>query len=577
MRTFINFLGLVGLLVSPALMASPYPNSGSLYFDVREDRLSRVKRKDGPQVTPVESAAQEFSSEPMAVSHFVVYGNKSLEDELIASVLAPFSHRTLTPEQLSKAATSLRDAYRTAGFFLAQVYIPPQAIENGIVTLHVYEGFLEMNGVELDDARGDQINTSVVQQTLTEQLVTGTPLHRSEVERSILLVDDLPGITSHSIIYPGEEVGSARLLVRTENTPSVTGNIDIDNFGNYYTGEERLGATVYFNSLAGMGDQLTFRGVASGSGSNYAYIDYSAPLGGDGWRIGANADYLRYEVGKELSELESDGSAASVRVFASYPIVRSRHHNHSVRAEYSYLDIKDDGANGQLLAERNIHSLSLWLMGDLDHDRLANGITFYSASLTSGSLDITGGQAFVDFDRAKSGADGSFTRLNAEASRLQHLSGPWSVYGAIAGQWATGNMDTSQKFYIGGPFRVAGYPTGEASGDQGANFHADLRYDFEKTLLGGYLQLSFFYAAGWAQLHKNPWEGWEGSNPIIKNDITLQSWGVGMTQSWGSSLSLRAYLGRQLGSNESRDPMTGLDSDQTDSSYRGWAQVIYYF
>jgi len=40
---------------------------------------------------------------------------------------------------------------------------------------------------------------------------------------------------------------------------------------------------------------------------------------------------------------------------------------------------------------------------------------------------------------------------------------------------------------------------------------------------------------------------------------------------------LRGMLGWQIGENDSRDPVTGNDIDQSDKDYRGWLQGIYYF
>ncbi|WP_162846154.1 ShlB/FhaC/HecB family hemolysin secretion/activation protein [Seongchinamella sediminis] len=570
-------------ITTPGVAASPYPNSGLLYQDVRDDRLRQQPRRDvatlpDAEVLPDSEVSQpDVPQYPVEVAHFAVYGNQSLEDSELSEVLAPFSHRTLSPRQLIEAAAALRLAYRQKGFFLTQVYIPPQAIEHGIVTLHVYEGVLEENGVELDDSRGDHVSTQVVESVLAESLATGSPLHRDDVERSILLVDDLPGITSHSVIYPGEDVGAARFLMRTENTPSISGNIDVDNFGNYYTGEERLGATVYVNSPSGAGDQLTFRGVTSGSDSNYVFLDYSRPVGARGWRMGANVDYLDYAFGEGLSQSGSEGKAASIRLFASYPVVRTRHSNLSGRVEYAFLDLEDDGAEGRLLADRRLQTVTAGIAGDHDDDRWASGITYYKASVTAGSVDIRGGEFFEQFDYENVDTDGGFARVNVELSRLQHISGFWSAYGALAGQWASSNLDTSQKFYIGGPFSVPGYPTGQAGGDHGANLHGDLRYDFVALPWGGSLQASLFYAYGWTQLFEDPWDGWEGDNPFIKNNISLQSWGVGLTQTWGSGLILRASAGRQVGSNDSRNPVTAEDADGSDSDYRAWMQVIYYF
>ncbi len=562
----------------PAL-SNPYPNSGLLYRDMREDTLQRLptrRNEAAPRIETPGPAQPAAAIGSVYVSHFVVYGNAELSDETLSNVLAPWSHQELSVQQIDQAAAALRDSYRERGVFAAQVYVPPQAIEDGVLTLHVYEGVLEEGGVHLSN-EGVQVRDSAISAILEENLATGEVMRRDEFERSILLVDDLPGVTSHSVIYPGSEPGEAQFLLRAEDTPRISGNIDADNFGSYYTGEARLGTTVYFNSPTGGGDQVTLRAVTSGSDSNYFFADYSVPISGNGLRVGANVDYLDYELGKQFRATGNEGDAYSLRLFAAYPWIRSRHNNLTGRIEYAYLALDDTGDNEDQEADRRINNLALTIAGDYDDDRWANGEYFYAATLTAGSLDIRGGDAFKEFDRQNVGADGSFVKLNIDIARLQHLAGNWSAYGALSGQWANNNLDSSQTFYLGGPFSNPGYPTGQVAGDLGANLHLDVRHDFWNLPWGGNLQASLFYTLGWVQLYKDTWDGWEAGNPIIKNNINLSSWGIALSQTWNTDLVIRASFGRQIGDNESEDPDTGEAADGSDDDYRAWIQAIYYF
>ncbi len=577
-RTFAVTLLLLFAIHSHDLLATPFPNSGSLYRDVRDDSLRRAPRPPSPepQLQVQDAPEQAVSEADLQVSHFVVFGNTELSDEELSEILTPYSHQTLSPARLHEAMEALRLAYRQRGLFTAQVYLPPQAIENGLVTLHVFEGVLQEGGVSLSD-EANNVRGGVVEDILQENLATGELIRVGEFERTILLADDLPGITTHSVIYPGESPGEARFLLRTEDTSRVTGNIDIDNFGNYYTGEERLGATVYFNSPTGSGDQLTFRAVTSGSDSTYVYTEYSLPVSGNGLRLGISGDYLDYELGEELGDFGADGNAYSGSLFAAYPFIRSRHTNVNTRVEYVHLSLEDDDDSGTLEAERKINMLTASLYGDHDDDLWANGVTYFDLSITGGNVDIDGGDEFKDFDDRNVGTDGGFFKVNFDVSRLQHIRGNWSASGRVAGQFATTNLDSSQKFFIGGPFSVPGYPVGEMSGDYGANLQTDLRYDIRSIPWGGDLQVSAFAAAGWVRLYEDTWKGWQGENPIISNNLELYSWGIAATQTWPSGVVMRSSIGRQIGDNDARNPITGKDTDQSDDDYRAWFQIIYYF
>lgn len=572
----------VGFLVVCGLpshgIASPYPNSGQLYQDVRDGALRRLPKKEEarPELS-VETGIQPENEGPeFHVDHFVVYGNTELRDHELATVLTPFSGRTLNGSGLKDAAVALRTEYHRRGLFAAEVYIPPQAIVDGAVTLHVYEGVLEERGVFLENT-GQRVRDNVVLRILQENLVTGDLIRTAEFERTILLVDDLPGITSHSLLYPGTEPGEARFLMRTDDTPFVSGNVDVDNFGSIYTGETRLGATLYLNSPSHRGDQVTVRAVTSEDDYRYIFLDYSQPVSGNGLRIGINADYMDYELGRKYKGAGTGGDASSLRLFTTYPFVRSRHANAHGRVEYAYLRVDDDNNVDAFRAKRRIHTLTAGLSGDLDHDALADGITYFDLTATVGSLDVTATDGFEELEDATTDAEGGFAYINFQASRLQHLWGDWSAFGSLQGQAATKNLDPSQKFYLGGPFSIPGYPTGEASGDHGASLFADLRRDLRSPPWGGDLQLSVFYTYGVVRLYKDTWEGWQGDNPVIENTITLSSWGLAASQTWPQGIVLRGSIGRQLGSNLGRDPETGKDSDDSDSNHRAWFQLIYYF
>jgi hemolysin activation/secretion protein len=366
------------------------------------------------------------------------------------------------------------------------------------------------------------------------------------------------------------------LLVQTEDTPLISGNIDVDNFGSYYTGESRVGSTVYINSPTRHGDQITLRLVTSGSSSNYVFGSYSFPISGSGLRLGFSVDYLDYELEKEFAGLGAEGDASEMRVFSSYPFIRSRHVNLIGRVDFSKLKLEDNNDNG-LLAKRTVDSAVFSLSGDHDDDLLANGTTYFSATFTTGSIDIKGNDAFESFDQQNTDTEGSFQKLKLDLSRLQHIIGDVSTYLSLSGQLASDNLDSSQKFFIGGPFSMPGYPTGEASGDEGVLFHADLRYEFYHLPWHGNLQVSAFYSWGEVELYKNTWPGWEAGNPIIENRISLESFGFGVNQSWPEGLVLRGMVGWQVGGNEGRNPTTDKDSDNSSSNSRAWLQAIYYF
>jgi len=555
------------------------PDAGSLirrYQDETQQRLSPPPA-DKKVLTPAEPsrsrAAASASGERIRVSAFLVNGVTRFSQEDIAGVLKPFVGKELDTLGIHRAADELNRHYREAGYFAAKVFIPPQDVADTI-RLEVYEGYLDSQGIEVVN-KGKRVKSSVVQDILETNIRSDEPINRASYERALLIAEDLPGVTTSSTLYPGEYVGSARLRTTLSDLPLFAGNVDLDNFGAESTGQWRLGTTLYLNSPTLVGDQLVARLVTSGSRSNYAYLTYLRPISSYGTRLGASVDYFNYDADHLNNLGYSNGHASDMRLYLTHPIIRSRHGNLNLRTDLSQLNI-DDSNDLQVNGQRRINSLTVALQGDDDHAWAGAGLTVFGASVTTGSVDIEGNTSYRNLDNATSATDGGFTRVNLNLSRLQHLSAHWSIFGRLAGQWASTNLDSSQKFYVGGATSVSGYPVGEASGDSGADAHLELRREFVAPW-NGTLTAGLFYQHGWVKTHENPWSGWQGTNPIIQNDITLKSFGLMASTTLDGAWVARALVGRQAGGNNMRDPNTGEASDGSTKRYRLWLQVIRYF
>lgn len=495
----------------------------------------------------------------------------------VAAVLDDFVGRPLGTVDLHAAADALMRHYRKAGYVLAKVYVPPQAFTE-VVRLDVEEGRLETGGIELVD-QADRVGTSAVTGLLDRHLYTDRPLERRDLERALLLADDLPGVRAGSILYPGAEVGTARLRVLATNEPTLAGNVDLDNFGYRPLGRERLGTTLYLNSPGGVGDQVVARLVTSGRSSHYTFIEYLRPLGRAGARIGGSVDHFAYDAEALFNAGAIDGQARDARLFVTYPLVRSRHSNLTLRTDASHYRIVDrshaSGAAPAALpvptvrAERRLSVLQVAVGGDDSHDALPNGTTLYDLNVVAGQVNIAGDGAYAAADALGPKTRGHFTRVSYRLQRLQHLSGPWSIFAALNGQFASRNLDASQRFYLGGATSQAGYPVGETSGDTGFETHVELRRDLSLPS-GDSLQVGALYSHGEVEHLKVPWHP-------LDNTTSLGTVGLQLTYTSKHRWLIRGLIGRQTGGPSPVEQRIELNSDGRDEDYRMWFQAIRYF
>lgn len=558
-----------------------------------QDETQRRMLESRPPAAPLSElppspskAAAGASDVRVHVAGFAVHGVTQFSEAEITAVLERYTGRQLSTAEIHEAANALMRHYRNAGYMLAKVFVPPQTFHE-TVRLDVEEGYLQPDGIEVVN-KGSRVRTDVVQDILDSHLYSDRPLKRSDLERALLIADDLPGTRIGSVIYPGTEVGTARLRSVMSDEPKLSGNIDIDNFNIRQLGQERLGATLYLNSPGGVGDQVVTRLVTSGARSNYAYLTYLRPVGSSGARVGASVDYYNYDATALYNAGNINGWASDLRLYATYPLIRSRYTNLNLRTDFSHYRIVDRNPDNPAFVppssnpfadeERRINMVQISVNGDETHDALPNGTTLFEATVTGGNLDITGNANYQAFDATgtpffSSGpkTDGGFARFNYRLQRLQHLWGAWSAYASLNGQFASGNLDPSQRFYLGGATSLAGYPVGEASGDQGNEIRLELRRDFAAPW-GGNLQAGLFYEQGWLKRFKNPWYSLDADN-----NITLKTVGLQLTQTIESKWVIRGLVGWQIGPESPVEKLTGNNSDGRNQDYRAWFQIIRYF
>jgi len=371
------------------------------------------------------------------------------------------------------------------------------------------------------------------------------------------------------------------MVITVTDEDVFNGNIDIDNYGSYYTGRVELGTTLYWNSPTKNGEEIVARFISTGKYSNYGYLDLAVPVFNNGMRLGASVDFLKYELDTSKSTTKGDGTAWNARAYIKYPIVRTENLTIETELNYTHTEMKDNNDSSQIdntVINKGIFTIS----GNKSDTFLDNGITYFSAALTVGKLKLDN-QAFKTTDDLLYQTAGSFTKLNFSLSRLQNIAGAFSSKISLDGQWANKNLDSSEKYFLGGPYSLGGYPVGTVSGDNAAVFYADLRYDFYNMPWGGDFQLSTYYTYGWTQIFKD-------TNALLQtypdfaqyskdNEVKLQSVGIGLSQTWSSTTVLRVMVGKQVGDNVLRqyfDPKD-KDYDHSDSDYRAWVNLIYYF
>ena len=522
----------------------PTPDTGSVLRDLLPPPVLSA-----PTVSPLQPA--DSSPEGPAqgetkalIKAVVITGNQELTTAELEPLVAGLAGTEQSLSQLNAAVSRITAHYRERGFAVARAYLPAQDITNGTVTIGIVEGRVSRyqinNKARLSEARAD---------AFFSHIKTGDVIKSAQVDRGLLLLQDTPGVgASRATLQPGASAGTSELLIELDPARAYGARLTLDNHGIRYTGEYRLGGAFDLASPLNIGDQLSFVGLTSSSSLRYGRVSYQLPLGGDGLRLGAAYFDTRYTLGKEFAALDAKGSASGTTLFAAYPLVRRPFANLSVTASYENKRLNDRVDSTATTTDKRTEVTSLGLAGNRQDAWGGGGINSFEVALALGRLKIDSPSALA-IDAASAQSSGSYSRVSYSASRIQRLTNTFQMSTSLSGQYANKNLDSSEKFSLGGANAVRAFPQGEAVGDEGLRASIELR-----QALTSNLQAVLFYDVGQVTINKTPF------GAAAENRRTLSGAGIGLNMNF-ASVQLRSALAWRAKGGQP----TSLPQDSTNS------------
>lgn len=539
---------LPALLAAAAAAAMPLaasaqtpPNAGSLLEQTQPPPRPALPPAQAPRVVepPVRPTIQMPAGVTVTPSAFRISGAVSFSAEQLAELVKPFVGRKLDLAGLNEAAGAITRHYQSAGHLLTYAYVPAQRVADGVIELAVLEGRIE--AVQVVSAQETRLRDEVVQAHV-EPLTGRVPVRQEEVERRLLLLNDLPGVTARGAFTPGASTGGADIVVSVAEEEPLELKLELNNHGSRSTGEYRAGLSIQLRDLFGWGDQTTARALTSAKGALVSgTLATSVPLGGDGYRVGASLSRLTYQLGGAFSRLGATGNANTFGLDASYPLVRATDRNLWIKAAYEQKRLRDDLLILGSANPRRNDTAEITLSFDA-RDRM--GATAGSLTAHMGDLKMLNEARRAD-DLLLVARE--YRKAAAQLLRQQTLAGPWSLYLRFAGQASGGNLDSSEKMGLAGPGMVRAYAPGAASVDQGGYLGAELRY--VRDVVGGSFVWALFHEEAQGRLNRLPPAALLAGNTVKLGGSGLSvQWsggdiGISASVAWRSRPALRAEGG----------------------------------
>lgn len=552
--------GAFALTVSLACgAAEPPPDIGTTLRELEQKRPV-VPPKVDPSLQVDKSsrpALEAGAATKFAVSSVRISGATAFSDLELLPLIDGVAGHQVTLADLQAAAERITRFYRANGFPVARAYVPAQSIDRGGVEIAVLEGRYG----ELDVRNQSRLSESLVRDTLRTP-ATDSVIETAPLDRELLLLRDLSGVAVSATLTPGQRVGTADLIVNVLPTQTYSGTLEADNYGNRYTGEGRYGGSVAAANLAGRGDLLTVRGLISqDSGLWYGRAAYQLPLSGNGLRVGGAVSHTYYSLGEKFSALDADGDANIYTLFTQYPLVRSTRGSLDVQLAYNYFDLEDKIDSTNSVNPRRLQSGLLSVSGSLRDDWFGGAINAASLTYGHGDVHLQNGLA-AQIDAATAETEGNFDTVIYSLLRLQNLTGSLQLYLSMQGQYASKNLDSSQKFVLGGPNAVRAYDQGVGIGDEGLLGTAELRYSWPSYRWFTHPQAFAFFDGGSVRVNTDPFLP-------TQNHVELYGAGVGLNVDIVHGFTLRGSVAWQV---DSDDDVAG-----SNSGAQGWIQLVKSF
>jgi hemolysin activation/secretion protein len=441
--------------------------------------LPRIQPPPATEVAPPPAAPNQAVPEEVpagqtyAIGDVTITGVTAFPEATIEHYQAGLTGNAVTLERIAAARSGIVSLYRRAGYS----YTTARArISGGHLRITVVEPHVV--AVKLSQDIGPA-GTLVL--GFLNHLADGRLLKEFDLERFVLLANDIPGVTVRVLLDPSAtDPGALTVRAQVERQP-VNASLRADNRAFRLTGPEELLADGSFNSFTALGDKTevslyhTFNNT-----DTFGQMSEDVFIGTSGLRMHVYGGAGESIPSGTLREIGYDGVTRVFGAALSYPVIRSRAHSLSLALQF---DGVESDVNYDVLGRSSRASFDSLRILRLDGIDTLSDIWLGPAFVATDTAELTLSQGLPGFGASANGNRQlprlnervDFTKGSARLERLQTLFHPFTMDGqraevnlniAAAGQYTGNILPPEEKFYLGGPDFDRGFYYGQVTGDK---------------------------------------------------------------------------------------------------------------
>ncbi len=259
---------------------------------------------------------------PVTIRSVEITGATEYTTAELAQFYAGVVNQTVPQDRVANVVRDIQTKYRNDGYFLTVVRGAIEPADAGpVLRVRVIEGFISDVKIE-----GDIGSAGVLVYRFLEKLTRIRPANISDVERALLLVQGIPGVSARAVLRPGPgEVGAVELIAQV-GRKSFGGVANYDNRGSTYAGTGELLISADANSFTSLGErtELTVFDTPWNDEQVFAQLSTEAFIGSDGLKVRGYYGQGLSEPGSFLAATGFKSHLILAGISASYPIIRTR-------------------------------------------------------------------------------------------------------------------------------------------------------------------------------------------------------------------------------------------------------------
>lgn len=429
------------------------------------------------------------------VNSFIVEGDNQLSEQKTTQILRNFLGKHEGLDRLRSAAKAIEKAHAEQGNSFYRVTLPPQTMDNNVVTLRVLVFKLgETTVIGHSYFSDEQILRSL------PALKQGHSPNTRDIARALTLANKHPSREHIVNIKKGRKEDTVDAEIKVKDSRPYLLFAGLNNIGAVETGRVRVIAGGQHTNLLGLDDTLTVSYTTSQlepeDVKQYGF-SYSLPL--YDWTSTVNVFYSKSDVNTgEINSFDISGAGEFSGFNFTHILNQYSHYSHEVSFGIMDKFFENNAVFSGVNFAADVRSrpLNFSYMAKYKTSKFQLGV--------SASFDINTGLGTnnddADYIANRAEADSHWKRWNVDSYINYYLEKDWIVRGIFEGQHANEALISGEQFGLGGVNSVRGFEERAIAGDSGIRLSGELWFPAIKSLNN--LRMLTFIDYGYMDIEK---------------------------------------------------------------------------